>query len=84
MEGVHVWMGATGCQESLSGERSFELRPHLVLAWEQPGMLEEQEEGQSGWSMCREGWNSAKGGQEGKRGRSHRALQAMGRSLDFM
>lgn len=64
--------------------RELMRRCHLVLAWEQPGMLEEQEEVQSGCSVHREVWNGAKGGQEGKRGRSWRALQAMGRSLDFM
>ena len=46
--------------------------PHQVLEWKQPGMLEEQEGGQSGWGVHRECWNSVKGGQEGKKGKSRR------------
>lgn len=88
MEGVHVWMGATGYLYRASGKlfrgrelwaKTWMIRrsqlwessredSHLVLAWEQPGTLEEQEEGQSGCNVHREGWNGAKGGQEGKRG----------------
>ena len=45
---------------------------HWVLEWKQPGVLEEQEGGQSGWGVHRECWNSVKGGQEGKKGKSQR------------